>query len=74
MEYSLNVAAQCANWASPYFRQTPWGGTTGLGDSLSCDEQRERGQLTPLLKEVGVFPPTIHPLPFAGTSVSVAAR
>lgn len=46
----------------------------GLGDSLSCDEQREWGQLTPLLKEVAIFPPTIHPLPFAGTSVSVAAQ
>lgn len=27
----------------------------------------------PLLKEVSVVPPTTRPLPFAGTSVAVAA-
>ena len=67
---SLNVAA---SWASQHFWRPPWGGNTGLGHSLSCDEQRELGHPTPRLKEVAIFPPTIHPLAFAGISVSVAA-
>lgn len=43
----------------------------GLGSSLLWDEQREQGQPMLLLKEVAIFPPAIHPLPFAGTSVSL---
>lgn len=37
-----------------------------LGSSLLWDEQREL-----LLKEAAIFPPTVHPFSFAGTSVSL---
>lgn len=43
----------------------------GLRSSLLWDEQKEQGQPILLLKEVAVFPPAIHLLPFAGTSVSL---
>lgn len=51
-----------------------FGANMGLGSSLLWDEQREQGQPTLLLKEVAIFPPTIHPLSFAGTSVSLLPR
>lgn len=41
----------------------------GLGSLLLRDEQREQGQPILLLKEVAIFPPSIHPLPFAAPSV-----